>query len=60
MTMGLNCIVPAPPVTAACYPLAVRQVYDLPYTAFGFHLTMDTLVSTSGSGHLGPQGSFTL
>jgi hypothetical protein len=32
----------------------------LPYDSFGFHLAMDTLASTSGSGHLGPQGTFTL
>jgi hypothetical protein len=32
----------------------------LVYAAFRFHLTVDTLASPSGSGHLGPQGSFTL
>ena len=41
------------------YPLPVRQASVLPTASSRFRLTTDTLAWASGSGHHGPQRSFT-
>jgi hypothetical protein len=47
------------PAADAFYPVSVRRVRVLPYASFRFRLAADTLASASGSGHHGPQRTFT-
>ena len=47
------------PAVAASYPVPVRRVRVLPYASFRLRLTTDALASPSGSGHHGPQRTFT-
>jgi hypothetical protein len=47
------------PAAQAFHPVPVRQVRVLPCAPFRSHLTTDTFASASGSGHHGPQRTFT-
>jgi len=59
MTIGHPHPVLGYPAARAFYPVSVRRVRVLPYASFRFRLTADTLAWASGSGHHGPQRTFT-
>ena len=59
MTTGPPRPWPGYPTVQALYPVSVRRVRVLLSASFRFRLTADTLAWPSGSGHHGPQRSFT-
>ena len=58
VTIGPPRLWPGYPTALVFYPVPVRRVRVLPSASFRFHLTMDTLAWASGSGHHGPQRTF--
>ena len=59
MTIGPPRPLPGYPTVRALYPISVRRVRVLLSASFRFRLAADTLAWPSGSGHRGPQRSFT-